>query len=112
MKQVRITQLTLQQPSQIQELIIVPILTLLFLGLVVRTASSAVDLTVEKRKITEQLKRRLSEQLAALQVERQTVSLVRPVSEALLTTSGKTAISDGQPPHFLTASRLAQAVAR
>src|SRR5256885_1289234 len=61
MKQIRITRLTLQQPSQIQELIIVPILTLLFLGLVVRTASSAVDLTVEKRKITEQLKRRLNE---------------------------------------------------
>jgi murein DD-endopeptidase MepM/ murein hydrolase activator NlpD len=50
-----------QQSGQIQLLIIAPILTLSFLSLVVRTASSAVDPSLEKKKVTEQLKRRLSE---------------------------------------------------
>lgn len=50
-----------QESGQIQLLIIAPILALSFLSLVVRTASSAVDPAVEKKKVTEQLKRRLSE---------------------------------------------------
>ncbi|MBI3304169.1 MAG: peptidoglycan DD-metalloendopeptidase family protein [Deltaproteobacteria bacterium] len=50
-----------QQSGQIQLLIIAPILTLSFLSLIVRTASSAVDPSLEKKKVTEQLKRRLSE---------------------------------------------------
>jgi murein DD-endopeptidase MepM/ murein hydrolase activator NlpD len=50
-----------QQSGQIQLLIVAPILTLSFLSLVVRTASSAVDSSLEKKKVTEQLKRRLSE---------------------------------------------------
>lgn len=50
-----------QQSGQIQLLIVAPILTLSFLSLVVRTASSAVDSSIEKKKVTEQLKRRLSE---------------------------------------------------
>ena len=56
-------QLTLltQQSGHIQLLIVAPILTLSFLSLVVRTASSAVDSSLEKKKVTEQLKRRLSE---------------------------------------------------
>jgi len=50
-----------EQSGQIQLLIIAPILTLSFLSLVVRTASSAVDSSVEKKKVTEQLKRRLNQ---------------------------------------------------
>ena len=50
-----------QQSGQIQLLIIAPILTLSFLSLIVRTASSAVDSSIEKKKITEQLKRRLNQ---------------------------------------------------
>src|SRR5262249_52503326 len=50
-----------QQSGQIQFLIIAPILTLSFLSLIVRTANSAIDPALEKRKVTEQLKRRLSE---------------------------------------------------
>jgi len=50
-----------QQSGHIQLLIVAPILTLSVLSLVVRTASSAVDTSVEKKKVTEQLKRRLSE---------------------------------------------------
>jgi murein DD-endopeptidase MepM/ murein hydrolase activator NlpD len=50
-----------QQSGQIQLLIIAPILTLSFLSLIVRTASSAVDSSVEKKKVTEQLKRRLNQ---------------------------------------------------
>jgi len=50
-----------QQAGQIQLFIIVPILTLSFLSLIVRTASSAVDPALEKKKVAEQLKRRLSE---------------------------------------------------
>ncbi|MGH7961709.1 MAG: hypothetical protein ACRERD_07750, partial [Candidatus Binatia bacterium] len=50
-----------QQAGQIQLFIIVPILTLSLLSLIVRTASSAVDPVVEKRKVAEQLRRRLSE---------------------------------------------------
>ena len=50
-----------QQRGQIQLLIIAPIITLSLLGLVVRSASSAVDHSLEKRKVVEQLKRRLSE---------------------------------------------------
>jgi len=47
-----------QQTGQIQLFIIVPILTLSMLSLVVRTASSAVDPVLEKRKVAEQLRRR------------------------------------------------------
>ncbi|MBI3247564.1 MAG: M23 family metallopeptidase [Deltaproteobacteria bacterium] len=63
MRNIRGTLLTLlaQQSGQINLLIVAPILTLSFLSLIVRTASSAVDSSVEKRKVTEQLKRRLSE---------------------------------------------------
>ncbi|MBI3797296.1 MAG: peptidoglycan DD-metalloendopeptidase family protein [Deltaproteobacteria bacterium] len=50
-----------QQSGQIQLLIIAPILTLSFLSLIVRTASSAVDSSIEKKKVTEQLKRRLNQ---------------------------------------------------
>ncbi len=50
-----------QQSGQIQFLIIAPILTLSFLSLIVRTANSTIDPALEKRKVTEQLKRRLSE---------------------------------------------------
>ncbi len=49
------------QAGQIQLLILAPILTLCFLGLVVRSASSAVDHRIEKQKVAEQLKQRLSE---------------------------------------------------
>ncbi len=63
MRKLRGTLLTLlaQQSGQIQLLIVAPILTLSFLSLVVRTASSAVDSSLEKKKVTEQLKRRLNE---------------------------------------------------
>lgn len=50
-----------QESGHIQLLLIAPILALSFLSLVVRTASSAVDPALEKKKVTEQLKRRLSE---------------------------------------------------
>ncbi|HEV8714448.1 MAG TPA: peptidoglycan DD-metalloendopeptidase family protein [Candidatus Binatia bacterium] len=50
-----------QQSGQIQLFIIAPILTLSFLSLVVRTASSAVDSSLEKKKVIEQLKRRLNQ---------------------------------------------------
>src|SRR5216683_6417427 len=50
-----------QQSGQIQLFIIAPILTLSFLSPVVRTASSAVDSSLEKKKVTEQLKRRLNQ---------------------------------------------------
>ena len=59
-KRAQLTLLT-QQSGHIQLLIVAPILTLSFLSLVVRTASSAVDSSLEKKKVTEQLKRRLSE---------------------------------------------------
>ena len=50
-----------QLRGQIQLLIIVPILALSLLGLVARSASSAVDQRLEKQKVFEQLKLRLSE---------------------------------------------------
>ena len=50
-----------QQRGQIQLLIIAPILTLSFLGLLVRSASSAVDHHAAKKKIVAELKRRLDE---------------------------------------------------
>ena len=53
--------LSAQLRGQIQLLIIVPILALSLLGLVARGASSAVDQRLEKRKVSEQLKLRLSE---------------------------------------------------
>jgi murein DD-endopeptidase MepM/ murein hydrolase activator NlpD len=72
MRKIRGTLLTLlaQQSGQIQLLIVAPILTLSFLSLIVRTASSAVDSSQEKRKVTEQLKRRLSE----VQTEKQALA--------------------------------------
>src|SRR5215831_9853495 len=42
-------------------LVIIPSLTLVFLSLIVRTASSAIDPTLEKKKGVEQLRQRLSE---------------------------------------------------
>ncbi|MBM4254901.1 MAG: hypothetical protein FJ147_03285 [Deltaproteobacteria bacterium] len=59
--QARIRTLLAQQSGHIQLLIFAPILTLFLLSLVVRTANSAVDPTVEKKKITQQLKQRLIE---------------------------------------------------
>jgi hypothetical protein len=50
-----------QQTGQLQLLIIAPILTLSFLSLVVRTASSAVDPALQKQKVVDQLKQRLIE---------------------------------------------------
>ncbi len=50
-----------QQSEQVQLLIIIPSLTLFFLSLIVRTASSAIDPALEKKKVTEQLRQRLSE---------------------------------------------------
>lgn len=59
--QARIRTLLAQQSGHIQLLIFAPILTLFLLSLVVRTANSAIDPTVEKKKITQQLKQRLFE---------------------------------------------------
>jgi murein DD-endopeptidase MepM/ murein hydrolase activator NlpD len=85
MRKLRGTLLTLlaQQSGQVQLLIIAPILTLSFLSLVVRTASSAVDSSVEKKKVTEQLKRRLNEvkNERAVKIEA-TKALVRPSQSA------------------------------
>ena len=50
-----------QQSGHIQLVIFAPILTLFLLSLVVRTANSAIDPTLEKKKITYQLKQRLIE---------------------------------------------------
>ncbi|HZT35291.1 MAG TPA: hypothetical protein VFA15_05200, partial [Nitrososphaera sp.] len=50
-----------QQAGQIHLLILAPLFTLAFLSLLVHTASSAIDPALEKQKVTEQLKRRLSE---------------------------------------------------
>ena len=61
-----------QQRGQIQLLIIAPILTLSFLGLLVRSASSAVDHRAEKKKIVAELKRRLDEVNGSLPQESQT----------------------------------------
>jgi murein DD-endopeptidase MepM/ murein hydrolase activator NlpD len=58
-----------QESGQIQLLIIAPILALSFLSLIVRTASSAVDPALEKKKVTEQLKRRLSEVQSEEEIE-------------------------------------------
>src|SRR5215212_3089665 len=57
----RIRILLAQQSGHIQLLIFAPILTLFLLSLVVRTANSAIDPTLEKKKITHQLKQRLIE---------------------------------------------------
>lgn len=57
----KIRTLLAQQSGQIQFLIIAPILTLSFLSLVVRTANSAIDPSLEKKKVNQQLKQRLLE---------------------------------------------------
>ena len=57
----KIRTLLAQQSGHIQLLIFAPILTLFLLSLVVRTANSAIDPTLEKKKITQQLKQRLVE---------------------------------------------------
>lgn len=49
------------ETGHIQLFIAVPIITLALLSVVVRTASSAVDPTLEKKKVAEQLRRRLNE---------------------------------------------------
>jgi murein DD-endopeptidase MepM/ murein hydrolase activator NlpD len=59
--QARIRTLLAQQSGHIQLLIFAPILTLFLLSLVVRTANSAIDPTLEKKKVTQQLKQRLIE---------------------------------------------------
>lgn len=61
----KIRTLLAQQSGQIQLLIIAPILTLSFLSLVVRTANSAIDPSLEKKKVNHQLKQRLQEVRAA-----------------------------------------------
>src|SRR5262245_3502251 len=63
MKQWRgiLQRLRTQQPNQIHLFIIIPSLTLFFLSLIDRTASSASDPALEKKKVAEQLKQRLSE---------------------------------------------------
>jgi hypothetical protein len=53
--------LRVQQSDQVHLLILIPSLTLVFLSLIARTASSAIDLTLEKKKVTEHLRHRLSE---------------------------------------------------
>src|SRR5215831_15020415 len=57
----RIRTLLAQQSGHIQLLIFAPILTLFLLSMVVRTANSAIDPTLEKKRITHQLKQRLIE---------------------------------------------------
>jgi murein DD-endopeptidase MepM/ murein hydrolase activator NlpD len=57
----RFCALLAQQSGQIQFFIVAPILTLSFLSLLVRTANSALDPALAKRKVTEQLKHRLLE---------------------------------------------------
>jgi murein DD-endopeptidase MepM/ murein hydrolase activator NlpD len=57
----KIRTLLAQQSGQIQLLIIAPILTLSFLSLVVRTANSAIDPSLEKKKVNQQLKQRILE---------------------------------------------------
>jgi len=78
MKQLRGTFSTLlfQQSGQIQLFIIAPILTLFFLSLVVRTASSAVDPSLEKKKVTQQLKRRLNQVRNENEIEAQPTPVV------------------------------------
>ncbi len=49
------------QHGHIQFLILAPVLTLCLLGIIVRSASSAVDHRIEKQKVAEQLRQRLSE---------------------------------------------------
>ncbi|HJY80744.1 MAG TPA: peptidoglycan DD-metalloendopeptidase family protein [Candidatus Binatia bacterium] len=70
-----IKSLLAQQSGQIQLFIIAPILTLSFLSLVVRTASSAVDSSLEKKKVTEQLKRRLNQVRSEDEDENQSVAV-------------------------------------
>ncbi len=60
-EQGKIRALLAQQSGQIQFLIIAPILTLSFLSLVVRTANSAIDPSLEKKKVNQQLKQRILE---------------------------------------------------
>lgn len=50
-----------RQSDHVQLLIIIPSLTLIFLSLIVRTARSAIDPALEKKRVTEQLRQRLSE---------------------------------------------------
>ncbi len=87
MRKLKGTLLTLlsQQSGQINLLIVAPILTLSFLSLVVRTASSAVDSSLEKKKVTEQLKRRLSE----VQNERSSEEDVKASAQARAQISAK-----------------------
>lgn len=56
-----VQRLLIQQSDQIQLLIIIPIVTLAFLSLIVRTADSAVEPGLEKKRVTQELKRRLTE---------------------------------------------------
>lgn len=88
MRKLKGTLLTLlaQQSGQIQLLIVAPILTLSFLSLVVRTASSAVDSSLEKKKVTEQLKRRLNEVKNERPVETETPKVTARPSSSLVKT--------------------------
>lgn len=54
-------ELLARQSGQIHLLIVAPILTLFFLGLIVRSADSATNAAVEKKKVVAQLKKRLEE---------------------------------------------------
>ena len=92
-----------QQRGQIQLLIIAPIITLSLLGLVVRSASSAVDHSLEKRKVVEQLKRRLSEVQNESQQEEQALA---SISDLALDQLGDTSLlspaqEEGEIDEFL-----------
>src|SRR5262245_60084017 len=50
-----------EQGGQIHLLLLAPLFAVLFLSLLVHTASSAIDPALEKHRVTEQLKRRLEE---------------------------------------------------
>lgn len=56
-----LTRLATQQAGQMQLMLLVPLSILVLLSLLVHTASSAIDPGLEKQKVTEQLKQRLSE---------------------------------------------------
>jgi murein DD-endopeptidase MepM/ murein hydrolase activator NlpD len=98
MHQRKNTSSTRQQPGPLQELMLMPILILVVLSLVVRSAHSAVDPSLEKRKVTEQLKRRLSEVQKDQDEQRSAATMMThsPVLRERETESGLTCRS--QPP--------------
>lgn len=91
----RIRTLLAQQSGHVQLLIFAPILTLFLLSLVVRTANSAIDPTLEKKKITQQLKQRLIE---VRNVDGNPPSLVAQSREETQTVPAKNAEAKGASP--------------